>query len=71
MIALPLVITKIAGTTSSQFSAGVQYVAFGVLLIGVVHAQTSRVFVRMGTVARSLIRPGAEAPTIVAGKEHP
>jgi hypothetical protein len=64
VIALPLVITKIAGTTSSQFSAGVQYVAFGVLLIGVVHAQTSGVFVRAGALVRGLFRQGAGAPTI-------
>ena len=64
VIALPLVITKIAGTTSSQFSAGVQYVAFGVLLIGVVQAQTSGVFVRAGALVRGLFRPGAGAPTI-------
>jgi branched-chain amino acid transport system permease protein len=69
VIALPLVITKIAGTTSSQFSAGVQYVAFGVLLIGVVHAQTSGVFVRAGALARGMVRPGAGAAKIATGKE--
>jgi branched-chain amino acid transport system permease protein len=71
VIALPLLITKIAGTTSSQFSAGVQYVAFGILLIGVVHAQTNGFIRRAAAVLRSLLRSLAAAPAPVAGKERP
>jgi branched-chain amino acid transport system permease protein len=71
VIALPLVITKIAGTTSSQFSAGVQYVAFGVLLIGIVHIQTNGLSVRLSTALRRLLPFGASAPVLLAKKEPP
>ncbi len=71
VIALPLVITKIAGTTSSQFSAGVQYVAFGVLLIGIVHIQTNGLAARLSTAVRRLLPFGASAPVLLAKKEPP
>jgi branched-chain amino acid transport system permease protein len=71
VIALPLVITKIAGTTSSQFSAGIQYVAFGVLLVGIVHVQTNGVAARVSTALRRLLPFGTRVPVLLAKKEPP
>jgi branched-chain amino acid transport system permease protein len=39
-VTMPLVITMIVGSTASQLVAGLQYLAFGLLLILIVHAQT-------------------------------
>jgi len=39
VVAVPLVIAVLAGSTSSQLIAGLQYLTFGVLLIGIVHLQ--------------------------------
>jgi branched-chain amino acid transport system permease protein len=42
-VTLPLLITMIVGSTASQLIAGMQYLAFGLLLILIVHAQNFRV----------------------------
>ena len=49
VVALPLVIALVAGSASSQLVAGLQYVVFGLLLIGIVHAQSQGVAARFAT----------------------
>ena len=40
VVAVPVLLTMLVGSTSSQLVAGLQYLTFGLLLIAIVHVQT-------------------------------
>lgn len=48
VVGVPLVIAMIVGSTSSQLVAGLQYLTFGLLLIGIVHGQVQGFGARIG-----------------------
>ncbi len=64
-VALPQVIGWISGSAESQLIAGVEYILFGVLLIGIVMAQSSPMLYRL---RRRLGRRGAAS--VVAASER-
>jgi branched-chain amino acid transport system permease protein len=61
VVAIPLMIAMLAGSTASQLVAGLQLLIFGLLLIVIVIAQAGGHWRRLGALAGFKLRPRQEA----------